>query len=53
MDRMERTTMARQKGAKNRTPRELRAEAQRLIEKADYMEKIAKLKTKQQKPPSK
>jgi hypothetical protein len=36
--------MSRQKGAKNRTPRELRAEAQRLLEKAEYMERIAKLK---------
>lgn len=36
--------MARTPGAKNRTPRELRTEAKRLMEKADYMEKIAKLK---------
>lgn len=35
--------MGRTPGATNRTPRELRAEAQRLMEKADYMEKIAKL----------
>lgn len=36
--------MARTLGAKNKTPRELRAEARRLNEKADYMEKLAKLK---------
>jgi hypothetical protein len=38
--------MGRTPGAKNRTPRELRAEAKRLLEKADYMEKLAKLKAK-------
>ena len=39
--------MPRPVGSKNKTPRELRAEAKRLNEKAKYMEKIAKLsKTK-------
>lgn len=38
--------MPRTPGATNRTPRELRAEAKRLQEKADYMEKLAKLKKK-------
>lgn len=37
-------TMARTPGAKNRTPRELRAEAKRLNEKANLLEKMAKLK---------
>ncbi len=41
--------MARTPNAKNRTPRELRAEARRLIEKADYKEKLEKLKTKAKK----
>lgn len=41
--------MARTEGAKNRTPRELRAEAKRLMEKADYMEKISKLKEEKNK----
>ena len=36
--------MPRTPGAKNRTPRELRAEARRLTEKANAMEKIQKLK---------
>lgn len=36
--------MGRTPGAKNRTPRELRAEAKRLTERADFMEKLAKLK---------
>lgn len=40
--------MARTLGATNRTPRELRAEARRLQEKAKYKEKIAKLKAKEQ-----
>ena len=31
-------------GAKNRTPRELRAEAKRLTEKANLLEKMEKLK---------
>lgn len=35
--------MARTQGATNRTSRELRAEAARLNEKADYMDRIAKL----------
>ncbi|WP_313554941.1 hypothetical protein ACT17Q_15680 [Cellulomonas sp. CW35] len=41
--------MGRTPGAKNRTPRELRAEAKRLTEKASYMEKLAKLKAKDKK----
>lgn len=36
--------MPRTPGAKNKTPRELRAEAKRLNEKAKLMEKIEKLK---------
>lgn len=36
--------MARTPGASNRTPRELRAEAKRLAEKADHIEKTAALK---------
>lgn len=36
--------MGRTPGAKNKTPRELRAEAKRLNEKASLMEKIQKLK---------
>lgn len=36
--------MPRTPGATNRTPRELRAEAKRLLEKAELMEKLAKLK---------
>lgn len=39
--------MARTLGAKNKTPREMRAEARRLEEKAKYKEKIAKLKAKE------
>ena len=35
--------MARTPGAKNRTPRELRAEAERLNEKANLLERMAKL----------
>ena len=35
--------MPRTLGAKNGTPRELRAEAARLLEKAKYKEKIEKL----------
>jgi hypothetical protein len=38
--------MGRPPGATNRTPRELRAEAKRLTEKAKAMEKIAALKKK-------
>lgn len=41
--------MARPLGAKNKTPRELRAEAKRLSEKASLLEKIAKLKAKNKK----
>jgi len=36
--------MPRPIGSKNRTPRELRAEARRLEEKANLMERIEKLK---------
>lgn len=36
--------MGRTPGATNRTPRELRAEAKRLNEKADLLDKLAKLK---------
>lgn len=36
--------MPRTPGATNRTPRELKAEAKRLLEKADLLEKMAKLK---------
>jgi hypothetical protein len=38
--------MGRTPGATNKTPRELRAEAKRLTEIANYKEKIAKLKKK-------
>lgn len=38
--------MARTPGAKNKSPRELRAEAKRLNEKANFKEKIDKLKKK-------
>lgn len=38
--------MGRTRGAKNKTPRELRAEAKRLSEKANLIEKIAKLRAK-------
>jgi hypothetical protein len=38
--------MARTPGAKNRTSRELRAEAKRLNEKANLMDKINRLKKK-------
>lgn len=41
--------VARTPGAKNRTPRELRAEAKRLTEKASYKEKLEKLKKEAQK----
>lgn len=41
--------MPRTPGATNRTPRELRAEAKRLIEKAKHKEKLAKLKAKEKK----
>ena len=37
--------MGRTLGATNRTPRELRAEAKRLMEKADHIEKTAALKS--------
>lgn len=36
--------MPRTPGATNRTPRELKAEAKRLLEKADLLEKMAKLR---------
>lgn len=38
--------MGRPPGATNKTPRELKAEAKRLSEKAKYMEKLAALKKK-------
>jgi hypothetical protein len=41
--------MPRTRGAKNKTPRELRAEAKFLTTKADYKEKIAKLKNQAKK----
>ena len=41
--------MGRPPGAKNKTPRELRAEAKRLTEKAKLMEKLEKLKAAQKK----
>lgn len=41
--------MGRTPGAKNRSPRELRAEAKRLNEKASLLEKMAKLKTQAEK----
>lgn len=39
--------MARTPGATNRTPRELKAEAARLLEKAAYLERIEKLKKRE------
>jgi hypothetical protein len=41
---MEEALVARTPGASNRTPRELRAEAKRLTERADYIEKTKALK---------
>ncbi len=41
--------MGRTPGAKNRTPRELRAEAKRLNEKANLLDKLAKLKREAEK----
>lgn len=41
--------MPRTPGAKNKTPRELRAEAKRLNEKANLLEKIAKLNAQNKK----
>jgi hypothetical protein len=38
--------MPRPKGSKNKSPRELRAEAKRLNEKATLMERLAKAKAK-------
>lgn len=40
--------MGRTPGAKNKTPRELRAEAKRLNEKASLLEKIQELKDQQE-----
>lgn len=40
--------MGRPPGATNKTPRELRAEAKRLTEKAKLLDKIAALKKKKQ-----
>lgn len=45
--------MPRTPGATNRTPRELRAEAKRLTEKAKYLEKLEALKKQQAKPKKK
>jgi hypothetical protein len=45
--------MGRTAGAKNRTPRELRAEARRLEEKADHIEKTAALKKELEKAKAK
>lgn len=45
--RTEEGTMARTPGATNRTPRELRAEAERLLEKAAYIERIERLKKRE------
>lgn len=41
--------MPRTPGATNKTPRELRAEARRLMEKAAYKEKLAKAKARSEK----
>lgn len=41
--------MPRTPGAKNKTPRELRAEARRLEEKAKHIEKLNKLRAKNDK----
>lgn len=41
--------MGRPPGATNKTPRELRAEAKRLTEKAKYIEKLAALKKEKKK----
>ena len=41
--------MPRTPGAKNKTPRELKAEAKRLTEKAKYMEKLEKVKKEKKK----
>lgn len=41
--------MPRTPGAKNKTPRELRAEAKRLNEKANLLERIEKLKSQKAK----
>ena len=38
--------MPRPKGSTNKTPRELRAEAKRLMEKAKLLERLKKLKEK-------
>ncbi len=43
------TALGRPLGSTNKTPRELKAEAQRLLEKAKYIEKIAALKSKDDK----
>jgi hypothetical protein len=42
--RFEEAAVGRTPGAKNRTPRELEAEAKRLLEKAKLMRKLEKLK---------
>lgn len=43
------TALGRPPGSTNKTPRELRAEAKRLTEKAKYIEKLAALKAKKKK----
>lgn len=43
------TVVGRPPGATNKTPRELRAEAKRLNEKAKYIEKLAALKKEKKK----
>jgi hypothetical protein len=40
------TSMARPKGSTNKTPRELEAEAKRLMEQAKLKKRIAKLQSK-------
>ena len=49
----EEAAVGRTPGATNRTPRELRAEAKRLMEKADHIEKTADLKRELEKAKAK
>lgn len=51
--RTEEAVVARTPGASNRTPRELRAEAKRLVEKADHIEKTAALQKELEKAKAK
>jgi hypothetical protein len=51
--RTEEAVVARTPGASNRTPRELRAEAKRLVEKADHIEKAAALQKELEKAKAK